>query len=90
MCNLQWTLNQKNKDTVELKVSFQLVEPEKKSNDYFCSVLKERLQYQQSNNMMKHMKDFLVTCVSEDLLANREMTYGGMGLKYGFIETRKK
>lgn len=53
----------------------------------FCRVLQEKLQA--NVGLMKLLKPFLATCSSEELLAGREVTTGGLGMKYGFVEPRR-
>ncbi|KAI8800689.1 rab-GTPase-TBC domain-containing protein [Cladochytrium replicatum] len=70
----------------QLKLLFQMI-GDKSISDKFCGVLKEKLNAHVPN--MKNLKPFLLTCASEDVLAEREVQKGGLGLKYGFVELRK-
>jgi hypothetical protein len=38
---------------------------------------------------MKKLKGFLLTCASEDLLAGRDMVATGLGVKFGYIESKR-
>jgi hypothetical protein len=70
----------------QMKLLFQLL-GERKAADGFCVTLKDKLQLHLSK--MKGLKSFLITCASEDLLAERDVLRGGMGLKFGFVEVKK-
>ncbi|KAJ3332059.1 TBC1 domain member 9, partial [Blyttiomyces sp. JEL0837] len=70
----------------QVKLLFQLI-GEKAQADSFCTQLRDRLQ--EHVKLMKSLKTFLATCVSEDVLADREVTKGGLGLKYGYVDTKK-
>ncbi|TPX48227.1 hypothetical protein SeMB42_g03081 [Synchytrium endobioticum] len=70
----------------QMKLIFQLV-GDKQAADNFCDTLKDKLQLHIAK--MKGLKPFLATCASEDLMAEREVSHGGMGLKFGFLEARK-
>ncbi|RKO86502.1 hypothetical protein BDK51DRAFT_29867 [Blyttiomyces helicus] len=70
----------------QLKLLFQMV-GEKPQSDQFCSALRDRLQAHVA--LMKHLKPFLLTCPSEDLIAGREVTKGGLGLKYGYVDPKR-
>ncbi|KAI9205822.1 rab-GTPase-TBC domain-containing protein [Polychytrium aggregatum] len=70
----------------KLKLLFQMAS-DKKSSDAFCDILKEKLQYHV--HLMKLLKPFLLTCSSEDLINNREIVRGGLGLKFGYVELKK-
>ncbi|TPX34079.1 hypothetical protein SmJEL517_g03274 [Synchytrium microbalum] len=70
----------------QMKLVFQLV-GDKKVVEAFCDTLKDKLQLHVAK--MKMLKQLLSTCASEDLLAEREVVCGGMGLKFGFLEVKK-
>jgi hypothetical protein len=68
-----------------IKIVFELPVDESKSSLFF-NLLKGRLQENISN--MKNLKSFLATCPSEDLIEDRELYNGGLGKKYGYLDTR--
>ncbi|KAJ3086470.1 hypothetical protein HK102_013072 [Quaeritorhiza haematococci] len=61
---------------------------DRKAADKFCEVLKNRLQAHVP--FMKMLRPFLATCASEDLLHDRDVRVGGLGLKYGYVVDSKK
>ncbi|KAJ3188481.1 hypothetical protein HK101_009144 [Irineochytrium annulatum] len=70
----------------QLKILFQVL-GDKQASDKFCMTLKDRLQSHVA--LMKHLKPFLATCATEDLVNDREMVKGGLGIKYGFVDSKK-
>ncbi|KAJ3127151.1 hypothetical protein HK098_006699 [Nowakowskiella sp. JEL0407] len=70
----------------QLKLLFQMI-GDKPASDAFCGSLKEKLNAHIP--FMKNMKPFLATCNSEDIIADREVTKGGLGLKYGYVELKR-
>ncbi|KAJ3214732.1 hypothetical protein HDU67_001323 [Dinochytrium kinnereticum] len=70
----------------QMKILFQII-GEKKVSDQFSGILKERLQNHVAS--MRLLKPFLVTCVSEELVADKEPTQGGLGLKFGYLDSKK-
>jgi hypothetical protein len=69
-----------------LKLLFQIM-ADKSVADRFCALLRERLQEHVSS--MKKLKQFLSTCPSEDLLNGRDANIGGLGMVYGFVDSKK-
>ncbi|KAJ3386874.1 hypothetical protein HDU92_002222 [Lobulomyces angularis] len=69
-----------------MKFAVQM-QSEKKDNDKFCEILKQKLQ--SHLDLMKMLKNFMLNCPSEDLLHDRETIKGGLGLKFGYIEDKK-
>ncbi|KAJ1550680.1 TBC1 domain member 9 [Nowakowskiella sp. JEL0078] len=69
-----------------LKLLFQMV-GDKQGCDAFCVSLKEKLN--RHVPFMREMKGFLAECVSEDVVNEREVTRGGLGLKYGYVELKR-
>jgi hypothetical protein len=70
----------------QLKLLFQLV-GEKGISDQFCKTLKDKLQSHVP--MMKLLKPFLTTCASEDLLNDVDTDKGGLGKKFGYLESKR-
>ncbi|KAJ3052498.1 hypothetical protein HK097_006137, partial [Rhizophlyctis rosea] len=71
----------------QLKLLFQLL-GDKSGSDRFCNSLRDRLQAHMG--LMKQLKAFVASCPSESVLQGKEVTVGGLGLKYGYIESSKK
>ena len=69
-----------------LRFMFQLLMDVEGGNK-FCTVLRERLQSHISS--MKMLKDFFISCPSEDLLAGKEPNVSGFGVKYGYVDAKK-
>jgi hypothetical protein len=70
-----------------MKIIIQFTGSNKKATDAFCDILKKRLQ--KHVMLMKRVKTFVPGCVSEDLIHNRDLSAGGLGLEFGYIENRK-
>ncbi|KAJ3124723.1 TBC1 domain member 9, partial [Physocladia obscura] len=71
----------------EMKLVFQFLS-DKSGGDAFCVRFTERLKTHV--NLMRGLKSFLVTCSSEEVLNGKsEVTAGGLGLKYGYIDTKR-
>lgn len=70
----------------QLRLLFQMT-AEKKSADKFCGTLRDRLQAHVG--LMKHLKTFLATCPSEELLNGKNVEVGGLGLKYGYVDGKR-
>ncbi|KAI8930220.1 rab-GTPase-TBC domain-containing protein [Entophlyctis helioformis] len=70
----------------QLKLLFQFV-GDRPLADKFCLSLKDRLQAHVA--AMKRLKAFLATCPSEDLLAGRDVQVAGLGVKYGYVDSKK-
>jgi hypothetical protein len=68
-----------------IKLLFQFLTP-KVESDQFCGFLKERLQAHVDS--MKQLKSFLKTCASEELLLGKEISFQGLGGKFGYIESK--
>jgi hypothetical protein len=69
-----------------VKLLFQMV-ADLQIADTFCGKLRERLQ--ENMPQMKMIKPFLLTCPSEDLVAQKEILAIGLGKTFGYVETRK-
>ena len=69
-----------------LRFMFQLLIDVEAGNK-FCSVLRDRLQSHISS--MKMLKNFFLSCPSEDLLAGKEPNIFGFGVKYGYVDAKK-
>lgn len=69
-----------------VKILFQFLTP-KSESDKFCGHLRDRLQAHVSS--MKLLKPFLSTCASEELLSGKDISNGGLGMKFGFIESKR-
>ncbi|KAK5669330.1 GTPase activating protein (GAP) [Batrachochytrium dendrobatidis] len=70
----------------QLKLLFQLVGGQPLA-DKFCATLKDRLESHVEE--MKRLKPFLTTCPSEDLIAGKDTNVGGLGVKYGYVDSKK-
>ncbi|KAH6561652.1 hypothetical protein BASA60_011431 [Batrachochytrium salamandrivorans] len=70
----------------QLKLLFQFL-GDRTIADKFCASLKDRLQAHVG--AMKRLKSFLSTCQSEDLLSGRDVQVGGLGVKYGYVDSKK-
>ncbi|KAJ3151541.1 hypothetical protein HDU89_001984 [Geranomyces variabilis] len=70
----------------QLKLIFQMTS-DKAAADKVCGTLRDRLQAHVG--LMKQLKPFLLTCPSEDLLLGKEVTVGGLGLKYGYVDGKR-
>lgn len=70
----------------QLKLTFQFF-TDKGQADVFCNTLKDRLQEHVA--LMKRVKSFTTSCSSEELLAGKEITMGGLGVKYGYVEAKE-
>ncbi|ORX88863.1 TBC-domain-containing protein, partial [Basidiobolus meristosporus CBS 931.73] len=66
----------------QMKIVFQ-IQGSRKLGESYCSELKINLKEQAK--VMKILKPFLKTCVSESMLKEKETPeYGGLGLKFGY------
>jgi hypothetical protein len=70
----------------QLKLFFQF-SADRTTSDLFCNTLRERLQ--EHVGLMKRVKPFLASCASEELVAGKEVAVGGLGVKYGYVESKK-
>ncbi|KAI8851589.1 hypothetical protein BC829DRAFT_386413 [Chytridium lagenaria] len=70
----------------QMKLLFQII-GDKGIVDQFSATLKERLQSHVPN--MKRLKSFLSSCVSEELVNDKEPTKGGLGFKYGYLDSKR-
>ncbi|RKP00542.1 hypothetical protein CXG81DRAFT_13114, partial [Caulochytrium protostelioides] len=53
----------------------------------FSQILKDKLATHVAE--MKHLKPFLTSCTSEDLVENKPLERGGLGLTYGYPDANK-
>ncbi|KAJ3281820.1 hypothetical protein HK104_011257, partial [Borealophlyctis nickersoniae] len=70
----------------QLKMLFQML-GDKPVVDKFCATLKDRLQAHMA--LMKPLKAFVAACPSESLLSGKEITTGGLGLTFGYVDVKK-
>ena len=70
----------------KLKIQFLFVCETKKSQE-FCRLMK--IQLQTHVNSMRKLPAFLKTCPSEDLVGGRDMAIGGLGIQFGYIESKR-
>ena len=70
----------------QMKILFQLI-GDKNVTDKFCDNLRDKLQAH--IGLMKHLKSFLSQCSSEILLNERFITDGGLGIKFGYVDTKR-
>jgi hypothetical protein len=70
----------------QLQLIFQFFS-EKHIADAFCDTLKECLQ--KNTPLMKQFKGFLLKCASEEILAGNEVTCSGLGMKFGYVESKE-
>lgn len=67
----------------QLKIIVQFTS-DKPSSDSFCMSLKDLLK--KHLELMKRVKDFVSSCASEDILIDKPVLNGGLGIKFDFIE----
>ncbi|KAI9327546.1 rab-GTPase-TBC domain-containing protein [Obelidium mucronatum] len=71
----------------EMRLVFQFLS-DKNGGDAFCVRFTERLKTHV--NLMRGLKTFLATCSSEEVLSGKsEVSAGGLGLVYGFVDTKR-
>ncbi|KAJ3074761.1 hypothetical protein HDU98_010351 [Podochytrium sp. JEL0797] len=71
----------------EMKLIFQFL-ADKSGGDAFCVRFTDRLKTHV--NLMRGLKAFLATCSSEEVLSGKgEVSMGGLGLVYGFVDTKR-
>ena len=70
----------------QLQLIFQFFS-EKSLVDSFCDILKDCLQ--KNTFLMKQFKGFLLNCASEEILAGKEVTCSGLGMRFGYVESKE-
>lgn len=70
----------------QLQLVFQFF-VEKEIVDSFSDTLKECLK--NNTPLMKQFKGFLVNCASEQILAGNDVTFSGLGMKFGYVESKE-
>ncbi|KAJ3297468.1 hypothetical protein HDU79_003549 [Rhizoclosmatium sp. JEL0117] len=71
----------------EMRLMFQFLS-DKAGGDAFCVRFTERLKTHV--NLMRGLQLFLATCSSEEVLIGKsEVSTGGLGLVYGFVDTKR-
>ncbi|KAI8621287.1 rab-GTPase-TBC domain-containing protein [Chytriomyces sp. MP71] len=71
----------------DMKLLFSFLS-DKQGGDAFCARLTERLQAHVG--LMRGLKSFLVTCSSEEVLSGKaEVSNGGLGIAYGYVDTKR-
>ncbi|KAJ3340575.1 hypothetical protein HDU83_007012 [Entophlyctis luteolus] len=71
----------------EMKLVFQFL-ADRAGGDAFCVRFTERLKTHV--NLMRGLKSFLASCASEEVLNGKaDVSVGGLGLVYGYIDTKR-